>query len=281
MTATASLAPDERWRYQAQGLAIAGQYANVGVARGLDPASNVHQRQQPQPLLRAACRASIWPRAPQRLDVPPATVDHLHLHGDEWRQRRAGRHITLADDHCAPRLRHRRRQRQQRCSISDELWRYACAATVSADVTNTAVVTGTDALAQRRDGHRAGARRGAHAGDCAGTKTPLGGRRVYPGSYRHLHLRRLEPGRCCCSTAWRWPTTAARRSRYHRRATPTPDGVLAPGTRRGATAAVAVLAREHAQHRPPPRRPTLPATRVQATRHRLCARPASTTSPSS
>jgi uncharacterized repeat protein (TIGR01451 family) len=139
------LAPDEHWRYQAQGLAIDGQYANVGVVRGLDPASNVISASNPSHYFGLRSRIHLAKNA-SAFDVPPATVVTYTFTVTNGGNAALAA-ITLADDHCAPSFVTGDSNANNLLDL-DELWRYACAVTISADVTNTAVVTGTDALAQ-------------------------------------------------------------------------------------------------------------------------------------
>jgi uncharacterized repeat protein (TIGR01451 family) len=139
------LAPDERWLYQAQGLAIAGQYANVGVARGLDPASNIISASNPSHYFGLLSRIHLAKSA-SATDVPPATaITYTFTVTNGGNAALAA--ISLADDHCIPGFITGDGNANALLDLG-EVWRYTCAATVNADITNTAVVTGTDALAR-------------------------------------------------------------------------------------------------------------------------------------
>ncbi len=140
------LAPDERWLYQAQGTAIAGQYANVGVARGLDPAGNVISASNPSHYFGLLSDIHL-DKSAAATNIPPGTVITYTFTVTNGGNA-ALTSIALTDDHCAPGFVTGDGNANSLLDLG-ETWRYACAVTVSADITNTAVVSGTDALARR------------------------------------------------------------------------------------------------------------------------------------
>jgi len=139
------LAPDERWLYQAQGIATAGQYVNVGVVRGLDPASNVISASNSSHYFGLLARIHLDKQA-AATNVPPATVVTYTFTVTNGGNAPLAA-IALTDDHCAPGFVTGDNNANNLLDLG-ELWRYACAVAVSADITNTAVVTGSDALAR-------------------------------------------------------------------------------------------------------------------------------------
>lgn len=139
------LAPDERWLYQAQGVATAGQYVNVGMVRGLDPASNVISASNPSHYFGLLTRIHLTKTA-SATNLPPATVV-TYTFAVTNGGNAALAAIGLTDDHCAPTFVTGDGNANTLLDLG-ETWRYACVVSVTADVTNTAVVSGTDALAQ-------------------------------------------------------------------------------------------------------------------------------------
>lgn len=137
------LAPDEVWTFQADGAAIAGQYANLGTASGADPYGAVITATDPSHYYGLFSEINLVKSASASRTPPGSVITYTFTVTNGGNAALAT--VDLHDDHCAPVFVDGDGDANSLLNL-DETWRYRCAITVTADVTNTAVVTGVDAL---------------------------------------------------------------------------------------------------------------------------------------
>lgn len=137
------LAPDEIWTYQATGAAIIGQYTNLGVGSGVDPYSNVITAADRSHYFGLLSEINLIKVASTPRTPPGAVITYAFTVTNGGNAGLAA--ITLSDDHCAPGFVGGDADANTLLNPG-ETWRFTCAITVTADVTNTAVVSGADAL---------------------------------------------------------------------------------------------------------------------------------------
>lgn len=137
------LEQSESWLYRATGIAIAGQYSNIGTVRGVGPDGDVVTAQDPSHYFGLA-RAEIGlVKTPSRTVVNRGeTVVYTYTvtnNGDV-----PLRQITLVDDKCSPVTFVRGDTNGDAILDLTEQWLYTCSAVIIQTTTNTAVVTGRD-----------------------------------------------------------------------------------------------------------------------------------------
>jgi uncharacterized repeat protein (TIGR01451 family) len=137
------LAPDEVWVYQAAGVAIAGQYANLGAASSIDPYGAAITATDPSHYFGLFSQIDLVKTVSAARVAPGAVVTYTFTVTNGGNAALAA--IHLSDDHCAPVYVDGDVDASTLLNPG-ELWRYRCAITVSTDITNTAIVTGVDAL---------------------------------------------------------------------------------------------------------------------------------------
>jgi uncharacterized repeat protein (TIGR01451 family) len=137
------LAPDEVWTHQATGAAIAGQYTNLGTGSGVDPYSNVITATDPSHYFGLLSEINLAKVASTPRIPPGAVITYTFTVTNGGNVALAA--IGLSDDHCTPGFVGGDADANTLLNPG-ETWRYICAVTVTVDVTNTAVVSGVDAL---------------------------------------------------------------------------------------------------------------------------------------
>lgn len=137
------LEQSETWLYQATGVAVAGQYSNIGTVRGVGPDGDVVTDQDPSHYFGLA-RAEI-----QLVKVASSTVvtrGQTVLY--TYTVNNVGdvplRQITLVDDKCSPVTYVRGDTNGDTILDLTETWIYTCSAVINQTTTNIAVVTGRD-----------------------------------------------------------------------------------------------------------------------------------------
>lgn len=145
-----ALEVSEVWTYRATGIAIAGQYANIGTVQGRGPDGDLVTAQDPSHYFGITAAIAIVKTPSQTLVPSGAVVTYTYAVNNVGNSVLSN--ITVTDNRCTPvtpRL-------NGAVNVGDldgdnaldltETWQYRCATALTTDTTNIATVTGTDPL---------------------------------------------------------------------------------------------------------------------------------------
>ncbi|MCB0187227.1 MAG: hypothetical protein KDE31_23330, partial [Caldilineaceae bacterium] len=142
------LVPGEVWTFQATGVAVAGQYSNIGTVQGTAPDSETVTAQDPSHYFGFTAAIEIVKTPDQTLVPPGTTVTYSYT------VRNSGNapltNIAVTDDRCAPVAAVLNGSGNVGDTNGDgaldltEAWQFTCSAVITVDTTNVATVTGRD-----------------------------------------------------------------------------------------------------------------------------------------
>jgi uncharacterized repeat protein (TIGR01451 family) len=146
------LDPDEIWLYEAMGVAVEGQYANIGTVTAAGPIDLPLTDTDPSHYFGVASAIHIEKTVDRPVVTPGETVVYSYTVSNPGNTPLAD--IRVVDDRCAPvdpvlNGDHNAGDVNQDDLLDVvELWGYTCTMTVTVPITNTATVTGTDVLSR-------------------------------------------------------------------------------------------------------------------------------------